>query len=181
MCLKRGRPGIDSNFFGLWGGSNSTSAISNKFAASNVTVTASFRAYAEWPSVPGSWYDSSTLNMANTNSSSPPWPSAGDPGWNDFFGAQGSLLRVIASLMVVDGMDVVLTSDANFSDIDKQEITDNAMRGIWPWFTPTSGSTSITFSFDEANALVAHTITQLGTPIVIGANVLDIGRYLGHG
>jgi hypothetical protein len=173
--------GANTTFYGLWVGSNSTSMLSAKFARSKVTVTARLR-YTVWISVPGAWYSSFLLNLAYSNKSSPPWPQNESPTWDEIFGPQGSMQRLIGWLLVADGLDVTVESDAIYSDRDQRVITSNALNGLWPFFVPSSGGFATnSVTFDETGAMRIEFFTEPQNPIVIGANVLGIARYLGHG
>jgi hypothetical protein len=173
--------GRDTNMYGLWTGSSSRSRLSLLFAHSKVTVTVSAKRYMVWRSTPGSWYDSSLLNNAFSNTSSPPWPANGNPNWNNFFGPTGSMRQVIASLLMMDGMHVSVASDATYTHSDQQSILGKVSAGLWPFFIPDSDSVVTNqVTFGSPSGMNIETITQPGNPMVVGANVLSIARYLGH-
>lgn len=173
--------GTDANFYGLWAGSSSHSRLTRAFAQSHITITAQFKGFLVWDSVPGAWYDSSILNIAYSNQSTPPWPENANPSWTDVFGPEGSMQQLIASLVVVDGMNITVTSDVTYSNIDQQTIRIKTSAGLWPFFIPSShGTVTNSVSFESTSGMQIDTTTQPGNPIVIGANVLGIARYLGH-
>jgi hypothetical protein len=172
--------GENTNFYGIWSGSDSTSPVSGQFAQSHVVLTSQADAYAIWSATPGAWYNSSVLNMMNTNEGSPPWPVSGHPVWNDLFGPEGGMPRLVAALVVMDGISVVVTSDAAYSSSDQEAIASNAGSGMWPFFISDGPAVTNSANFDNSGAMRIETITQANHPIVVGANVLDIGRYLGH-
>jgi len=173
--------GVDIGVDGLWAGSGSNSRLSRKFAASNVTVSAQFQAYTQWTAVPGPWFSSSLLNVAYSSQATPPWAANANPSWNDLFGPDGSMLRFIASLAVVDGSNVTVTSNALFGTTDQQTILDGAPLGFWPFYAPTlGGSVSNLVSFGSSRDMEIEIVTQPGNPLVIGANVLGIAQFLGH-
>jgi len=173
--------GVDIGVDGLWAGSGSNSRLSRKFAASNVTVSAQFQAYTQWTAVPGPWFSSSLLNVAYSSQATPPWAANANPSWNDLFGPDGSILRFIASLAVVDGSNVTVTSNALFGTTDQQTILDGAPLGFWPFYAPTlGGSVSNLVSFGSSRDMEIEIVTQPGNPLVIGANVLGIAQFLGH-
>jgi hypothetical protein len=173
--------GVDIGVDGLWAGSGTNARLSRKFAASRVTVSAQFRAYAQWTAVPGAWYSSSLLNVAHSSQATPPWVANADPSWNDLFGPGGSMVRALASIVVVDGTNITITSDAVFSATDQQVILDCAPLGFWPFYVPTlGGSVSNLVSFGSSGGMEIEIVTQPGNPLVIGANVLGIAQFLGH-
>jgi len=64
--------GVDVNVDCLWPGAV-TSDVSRTFAGSRVSLTAAANACLVWTATPGPWYDSSLLNIAFSNRSTPPW------------------------------------------------------------------------------------------------------------
>jgi hypothetical protein len=165
---------------GLWAGSGSDSRLSRKFAASKVTVSAQFRAFTQWTATPGPWYSSGLLNVAYSNQATPPWLADANPSWTDLFGSNGSMLRFVASLAVVDGSNITVTSDAIFTATDQQTILDYAPLGVWPFYAPTIASVTNAVTFTSTGGMEIEIVTQPGNPLVIGANVLGVARYLGH-
>lgn len=172
--------GANANFYGLLSRSDGNSQLTVKFARSNVTVNVSLR-YAVWVSMPGSWYSSFMLSLALNNKLSPPWPQTGPPTWDEIFGTQGSMPRLIGSLLVADELNVVVKSDAIYSGFDQRIVVENALNGLWPFFVPDNDRlTHNAVTFDNAGTMRVETSTAPGMPVVIGANVLDIARYLGR-
>ena len=178
--LKTWTHGVDIGVDGLWAGSGSNSRLSRKFAASRVTVTAQFQAYAPWTAVPGAWYSSSLLNVAYSSQATPPWVPDANPSWNDLFGPDGSMLRFVASLAMVDGSNITVTSDAIFGATDQRTILNYAALGVWPFYVPTGSAVSNAVTFANTGGMEIEIVTQPGNPLVIGANVLAVARYLGH-
>jgi hypothetical protein len=172
--------GVDAGVDGLWAGSGSGSRLSRKFAASKVTVGAKFHAYAHWTATPGLWYSSSLLNVAYSCQTAPPWLPDADPSWSDLFGPEGTMRHFVASLVVVDGGNITVSSDAIFSATDQQTILDHAPLGVWPFYAPTSRAVSNAVTFSITGGMEIEIVTKPGHPIVIGSNVLGVARYLGH-
>jgi len=174
--------GIDVGVDGLWVGSGSASRLSRKFAAGNVTVRAKFDFYApSWTATPGPWYNSWLFNDAFSNQTSPPWLADANPSWNDLFGPDGSMLRLLASLVVADGANISVTSDATFGATDQQTVLESVSRGVWPFYAPAiGGAVSCGVTFPQIGGMEVEVITQPGHPLVVGANVLGVARYLGH-
>jgi len=173
--------GVDFGVDGLWTGSGSSLRLSRKFAASNITASAQFQSYAQWTAVPGAWYSSSLLNLAYSSQATPPWVANANPSWSDLFGPDGSMPRALASIVVVDGSNTTITSDAVFGAADQQTILDGAPLGFWPFYVPTlDGSVSNSVSFSGTGGAEIEIVSQPGHPLVIGANVLGIAQFLGH-
>ena len=173
--------GVDAGVGGLWTGAAPTSRLSRKFASHRVRVEAAFQAWTVWVSTPGAWYDSSLLNTAYRCSGTPPWPADADPAWDQEFGPDGTFNLVAASLAVVDGVDATITSGAAFNAADQQAIRARAPLGLWPFYAPSGGAVANEVSFDASGRMTARTTIRRGSPVVLGANVLGISRYLGGG
>jgi hypothetical protein len=91
------------------------------------------------------------------------------------------MLRALASIVVVDGSNITITSDAVFGATDQQVILDCAPLGVWPFYVPNlGGAVSNSVSFGSSGGMEIEIVTQPGNPLVIGANVLGIAQFLGH-
>jgi hypothetical protein len=88
---------------------------------------------------------------------------------------------LIASLVVVDGMSATITSNATFGESEKDAVQREAANGLWPFFVPSGGPATNRVTFGAASGLKIETVVQAGNPLILGANVLGIARYLGHG
>ncbi|AOW98830.1 hypothetical protein BJP34_04620 [Moorena producens PAL-8-15-08-1] len=173
--------GYNVGLDGLWAGDSSTSRLNHRFALSSVTVDIQFQSYTVWTSTPGSWYNSSLLNIAYSNKATPPWPINPNPTWDEVFSQDGSIQYFIASLVVMDGVKATITSDVSYSKTDQQTIHRNASKGLWPFYVPTkNGSVTNIVTFGDSKGMKIETVAQPGNPIVIGNNVLGIAQYLGH-
>ncbi|MEU1671103.1 hypothetical protein ABZ752_03595 [Streptomyces roseifaciens] len=172
--------GVNKDCSGLWAGAGRSDAITTGFARSAVTVEAELGAYAVWPVNPDPrWYDSSRLHEAYAKRTSPPWASQPQLHWDRAFGEKsGRLQRAIASLLIVEGLTSVVTSDAAFTSGDQQVIKAEAAAGLWPFFVPTGDGVTNKADFDKGRTRL-ETTTPAGKPLVIGAHVLPIARYLG--
>ena len=142
-------------------------------------VAAKFRALAVWTATPGSWYRSSLLNLAYSSRTAPPWVAGQD--WDAFFGPDGSMQYLLASLVVVDGLQASLTSLAVYDEAEQAAVRRAAPEGLWPFYVPRSAAATSSVGFDDSAHLRIETRTQPGAPLVLGANVLSVDRYLGHG
>ncbi len=173
--------GEHSGLFGLWNNNCYDSRLSRKFALSNINVALKFKSYAVCTAVPGQWYDSASLNTALANPNAAPWPSNPNPTWNEIFGENGSMKRLIISLVVADGVEATVSSDTIFCHTDQQTILANVAKGLWPFYVPTKSSiANNVISFDHTKGMTLKTVTQPGNPLLIGCNVLPIAQYLGH-
>jgi hypothetical protein len=173
--------GANSGFFGLWGGSNSSSSQSVQFASSEVTLKARFSHVFPFSPTPGNWYNSSALGLAFSNQTGAPWNPSSPINWQNTFGPNGNMQRFATQLIVASGMYVEVNSSATFSQADQQQIQNGSAAGLWPFYSQSSTSGSSTSAGFNAKGNMAVTITSdATTPIVIGANVFGIAQFVGH-
>ncbi|MEN2470310.1 MULTISPECIES: hypothetical protein [Burkholderia] len=173
--------GSNSGFFGLWGGSSYTSTLSQKFASSGVSVDASFRNVLPFNVTPGNWYSSSAFGLAFNNPGSEPWAPGKKPNWETTFGSSGNMQRFASSLVIVNEMNVTVTSNATYSESEQEQIRRNSSSGLWPFYCSGGSSGSNTSASFNATGNMTVTITsKKGVPVVIGCIVLSASQYLGH-
>jgi hypothetical protein len=173
--------GIDAGADGLWTGLSAAADLSTTFASSHVTVQVTFEHLVRSTSTPGAWYDSSLLGMAYSNQASPPWPPDPSPTWNELFGPSGRLQRVLASLLVVDGLLATITSDATYEAADRQAIADHTAAGLWPFYLRASGTAvATTVTFDDAGRMKIAIAVEPDRPLILGGDVFGIAQYLGR-
>ena len=171
----------NSGFFGLWSGSSSTSSISQQFASNGVTVNASFAHVLPFLATAGQWYSSAAMGLAYSNRTGNPWNSSSSINWQNTFGSSGNLQRFAVQLIVVDTMNIEVTSQASFSTSDQNAIFQNSGSGMWPFYTSNSGSGSSTSTkFENTGKMTVHINSNPGVPIVIGINVLPVSDFVGH-
>jgi hypothetical protein len=166
---------------GMWSGLSPASSLSSMFASSHVTVQATFEHLVRWTSTPGAWYDSSLLGLAYSTRASPPWPTTPSPTWDELFGPSGSLQRLLASLLIIDGLQATVTSSATYEAAAQQAITDHAAAGLWPFYLKTSGTAvTNTVSFNATGTMTIVISAQPNHPLILGGDVLGIAQYLGR-
>jgi hypothetical protein len=174
--------GSNHGFFGLWHGSSYQSSYSSTFAKSTVHVQASFDHVLQFSAVPGKWYDSSAMGNAYSNKTGLPWVS-GDPiNWgNTFDPNNGNLNRFATNLIVVDHMNIEVTSSAKFEKNDQEVIRNNSHKGMWPFYCKNehSGKTKTDVSFTNEGMSVSIS-SEPGTPIVIGLTCIPVEQFVGH-
>ncbi|MCF0072984.1 hypothetical protein LZD49_21065 [Dyadobacter sp. CY261] len=170
-----------SGFFGLWGGSSSTSTLSEQFASSRIQVSASFDHILVYSNTPGAWYYSSAMGLAYANQTGNPWSSQSSINWNNTFGKNGNMQYFSANIIAASGMSITITSDAKYSSVDQQTITSSGSAGFWPFYSGDSGSSSSNrVTFSESGQMTITTNSIPGVPIVLGVNVLSAGEFVGH-
>ncbi|MFG2178361.1 hypothetical protein ACGFLS_06525 [Streptomyces abikoensis] len=173
--------GRRSVLFGLWRSSESTERLSEYFSQSELTVSASFGHVLNFQTNAGAWYGSSALGTAYTKKGDPPWRSGSAITWDNTFGTSGNIQRVAINLMVADTMEITVTAKTSFSQQDQQTIHGNAGFGLWPFYNGRGeyGMTTNT-QFSASGGTTITTASSPGVPVVIGVNVLPIGRFLGY-
>lgn len=170
-----------SGLFGLWSGSSVDDSLSTRYAASRVRVDASFDHVLTFVATPGAWYTSSALGQAFANQGTPPWRAGNPINWNTTFSASGNMARFTGSLIVVSGMHITVTSEAQFSGTDQQTIMRNSSAGLWPFYSSSSSSGMTTStSFNDQGQMTTSILSAGPTPIVIGCNVLTAAQFVGH-
>lgn len=173
--------GGNSGFFGLWGGSSSSSSVSTKFASSAVTVEVSFDHVFTFVDSPGNWYGSSAMALAYSNKDGNPWSPQSSINWGNTFGSNGNMQRFAANLIVGSGMRATVTSTATYSSSEQTEIHNNSHAGFWPFYSSGGGSSSSnSVSFNQSGAMTLVMTSAPGIPVVLGSNVLSAGEFTGH-
>lgn len=162
-----------SGFFSIFslGGNGNFSKTSSKFTSSDFTIDATFQHVVTIPTFkPGDWYNSALLSYARANRNV--W-SVGNPvTWESTFGPEGNLQRYIEQLVIVDGIEVIMTSDATYTAAEQMEINGQARGGIWPFFMANaSGGHGSSVRFDDKGRMIVKTSSPVGSPAIFGANV----------
>ncbi|MDN7487530.1 hypothetical protein CFB40_26545 [Burkholderia sp. AU31652] len=173
--------GSNSGFFGLWGGSSYTSTLSQKFASGGVSVDASFRNVLPFNVTPGTWYSSGAFGLAFNNPGSAPWKPGVKPNWETTFGASGNMQRFASTLVIVNEMNIKVTSNASYSESEQEQIRNNSSAGLWPFYcSSSSGGSNTSTAFNAAGNMTVTITSQKNVPVVIGCIVLSASHYLGH-
>jgi hypothetical protein len=172
---------ISSQPTGLWGGGNSSSALSQKFSAGGVAVEARFAHLEQFTAQPGNWYSAKAFGLAFNARNRSPWIAGKPVDWDTTFGPDGTMQRFTSTLIVVDTMDVTVTSLQVFSSSEQAAINANSPSGLWPFYTQGSAvgaQTDVAFASD--GAMTIKITSQPGAPIVVAAWVLPASQYLGQ-
>jgi hypothetical protein len=173
--------GSNSGFFGLWGGSSSTSTLSQKFASSGVGVTAQFQNVLPFNATPGDWYTSSAFGLAFNNPGKAPWVASNPINWENTFGKSGNMQRFASSLLIANKMTVTVNSQAAYSESEQTEIRNSSGAGMWPFYSSGGSSGSSTnVSFNTSGQMTVKITSNNNVPVIIGCIVLPASVYLGH-
>lgn len=80
------------------------------------------------------WFSASALNYARQTPGAPVWPLDQKPTWEQTFGPTGNLRRLVTSVVLVDGVDVELISDADLGGDEQSALEQAAAAGVTPLF-----------------------------------------------
>ena len=166
--------------FGLTAVSNLGSSESTRFAESDFTVEASFAHVCTFAAAPGPWFSPVTMALAYRNKGKAPWVPGNPVTWGSTFDQDtGNLARFILNLVVVDTMNIQITSFASFTSDDQTFIERNALQGLWPFFIkPDAGRIAGSQpKFSSTGQMEVTTTSPPGVPIVIGGNIVPAGGF----
>jgi len=80
------------------------------------------------------WFSATALKYALQTPGNTAWPAGMKPTWEQTFGPAGNLRRLVSSLVLVDGVDVVLLSDADLGRGERRALEQAAAAGVTPLF-----------------------------------------------
>ncbi|MFY0532573.1 hypothetical protein [Nannocystis pusilla] len=121
------------------------------------------------------------MSLAYNNQSGPPWASDNPIHWGNTFGSNGNMQRFLSTLVIVQDMNVTVTSQATYSESEQQTIRSQSSAGMWPFYTQSSSSGSDTnVGFNSQGNMTVTITSQPGVAVVVGCIVLPAGQYLGH-
>lgn len=182
--------------YGLFSGSASGdySRLAQQFASSQVTVQASFTSQMQLAAGPLAqssmdpdlmdykpWYYYPALSLAYHSSDNRTWQAGAGATWENTFGPSGSLQRVCTGLIIVDGIDLTVTSRASFSQDDQAAFQAAAKAGFWPFATlAASGGSTQDVSFGSDGSVTVHMSMPAGNPQVLGVVVTPISALIAN-
>lgn len=173
--------GKSNVFFGVYRSDSTTSHTSTIFSENEIELSGSFGHVFTFSPVPGAWFSSAGLKIAfDSQDTTPPWVAGAAKNWTNTFDPNaGSLSRFIASLVIVDQMNITFRSTAQFTVDDQTTITQNSGGGLWPFYNTSSDSgTSTSFHFEDGGEMTVNITSLPGIPVVLGANIFSAGEYL---
>jgi len=158
-------------------------AINQKASAANVLITGTISKMVSVPIGPGAWFTPGVFNNAYQNKDNNyVWDPASQTTWETCFGSNGSMQRVIGSLVVIDGVDITITSQASYSSSDYTSIKTEAEVGFWPFFFAEEDSTvTHTVTLNNDASLSVRIQSNIGNPKILGVNVLSAATAFGGG
>ncbi|UTW64095.1 hypothetical protein KFE98_08135 [bacterium SCSIO 12741] len=157
-------------------GAASDKKTSQMITNSKITISGSINNYATLPVGPGDWFNSGVFNNALKNKNDDyVWNPDSSSGWSTFFGAGGSMDRVITELIIADGIDLTITVHETFSDEQLSSIQQGLGGGFWPFYAGAEGSSkSNTALSTQDGKLHIPYKTNIGDISILGANVTAI-------
>lgn len=181
--------GFLEDFFG--GGEASYSAMAERLATSHLKISAKFQNFLVFAAGPLAqqssdpvlgaytpWYNSAALTMAYQNNDNRVWQH-GAPTWQGTFGPGGSMRRICSALVVVDGIEIEMTSDASFSSADQEQFQQAIGGGFFPFFEVEHASGwSHKASFNDQGQVTVKSSSPTGNPQVLGVIVTPIEQVL---
>jgi len=186
-----GSTSVFFDFFSFGGGTNYDS-LSEKTTSSGLTIDVKFDSVATITAGPLAkpssdpilqnytpWYDSAALARAYGTKDNTIWKH-GSPSWETTFGENGNMQYITTSLVIVDGIYVSTTTEANYTSSEQTTITGEASSGFWPFFSASgSGGSETKATFDSDGKMTAKTTSPKGNPQVIGVLVSTTKEFLG--
>jgi hypothetical protein len=151
----------------------------SKAASSHLTMAVSFDHALTFPAAPGGWYSSAALSAAYGTKDNTMW-QPGTPNWNSTFGPTGSMQRFVTQLVVVDGIEMTMTSQGDYDSSEQEEIHAQASAGFFPIFSAqAAGGFDSTVTFDSSGTMTVTGSSPAGNPVVLGATVASASELLG--
>jgi hypothetical protein len=160
-------------------GSGNWDKIQSKAATSHLTMAVSFDHAMTAPATPGAWYNSAAMTAAYGTRDNTVW-QPGTPNWNTTFGPTGAMQRFVTQLVVVDGIDLTMTSLGDYDSREQQDIRAHADAGLFPIFSArAAGGFSSTITFDSSGTMTVTGSSPAGNPVVVGVTVASASELLG--
>jgi hypothetical protein len=165
--------------FGLFGSSSSSSSYSAKFSSSNVTIQGTIQKSISFSADPLGWYSSAAMSLAFGTKDNTVWKPGQSPTWETTFGSDGNMQRLTSELVVADGIDMIVTSDASYSSDEQAAMTSSGGFGCWPFYSSHSPSGSESKATFTSSGQMSFPISlPLGNPFILGVNVTPVSQSL---
>jgi hypothetical protein len=120
------------------------------------------------------WYNSEALSLAYHTNDNILWQH-GAPTWADTFGPNGNMQRVCSALVVVDGIDMEISSQAGIAKGDWEQFQSAIEGGFFPFFEASgSGGWTHSTTFDDNGNFSITSKCAQGNPQVLGVLVSNI-------
>jgi len=183
-----------SVFYDLFsfGGGAGYDKLTTKATSAGLNIKADFKHVTTLPGAPLAkastdpilsqytpWYNSAAFARAFSTKDNTVWKN-GSPSWESTFGPNGNMQRVANAIVVVDGIDVTITSNTTYSTSEQETIKAQASVGFWPFFRASgSGGSSTSVSFSDSGAMTVKISSPAGNPQLLGVLVTDTKDFIG--
>lgn len=125
------------------------------------------------------WWNSEALKVAKDNNNNKVWKYTA-PTWENTFGPEGNLHWLTTALIVVDGVNITMTSAASITKDERQKVDTSIKAGYWPFFqAKAEGGWSHNTEFNDDGTFTVTSSSKEGNPTVIGVLVSPIEKVLG--
>ncbi|MCS3532942.1 hypothetical protein [Chryseobacterium sp. JUb7] len=175
-----------------FGGGASYDSLSEQATSAGVSIDAKFQHVLTLPGAPLAktstdpilgqytpWYNSAAFSRAFGTQDNTVWKN-GVPSWATTFGPNGNMQRAATALVIVDGIDITMTSNTSYSSSDQEVIRARASAGFWPFFSANgSGGSETSVSFSDSGAMTVHITSPAGNPQLLGVLVSNMKDILG--
>ncbi|GAA0505887.1 hypothetical protein GCM10011581_31970 [Saccharopolyspora subtropica] len=154
--------------------------LSAKASSAGISVDIKFANVITAPAMPGGWYHSSVLGLAFTHpKDNRVWDSNGEVSWDSTFGETGNMQRFLASVVVVDGIQMTVRTKATFSTEEQQKMRAEFHGGIWPFVgIDAAAGHNGDIKFDDDGSLVVTSAQNVGNPQILGGNIVSAEEML---
>ncbi|AKB49854.1 hypothetical protein MSBRW_0601 [Methanosarcina barkeri str. Wiesmoor] len=120
------------------------------------------------------WWDSAVIQAAKADKSNNMWKHE-SPTWEDAFGETGFFLRAVDALIVVDGIDTVMTVKATVDTDKRKAFEDSVSAGYWPFLEgEVKGGWKHDVKYSDSGTVTITSSCPEGNPNVIGVLVSSI-------
>jgi len=124
------------------------------------------------------WYNNQAFARAYDTKDNTVWKN-GVPSWDTTFGATGNIQRDTYALVIADGINLKITSEANFSKIETDILNEVITEGNWPFYIPNNGVIQKNLAATNTSGnMEITTVSKKGNPQLIGVLVSDIAKML---
>lgn len=169
--------------------SSEATDFTQKFASSGVNVQTTYQhvltvpiqalasgSVSEGTATYAPWFYPAALAAAYQDPSGDLWSDTSQ--WNRFFGPTGAMQYVATALVIVDGVQHTVTSNASYSSAEQTYAHSQSSSdyGCWPYYVSNSSSstTQTSTTFSDSGQMTVTTTSPVGNPLVIGVLVSPI-------
>jgi len=145
----------------------------------SLTIDASFKNVLIFTPKPGHWYNPKAMALAYKNKSGYPWRPNSSIRWDDTFDpVNGNLARFATSLIVVNRMDILVTSQGAYTKTEQDQIRTNSAKSVCPFNISSSEHLGSDLKFTGDGRMTITISSRQGTPIIIGMMVKPVDSFI---